>query len=47
MLFCMADLSELRVCKDCGTVYAAKYSKAVCPNSICKTNNNERLTDNT
>jgi len=40
----MVDVSDLRVCTDCGNVYSAKYSKVLCP--VCKTNNKEKITDN-
>jgi len=40
----MTDVSELKCCTDCGTVYVSKYSKDECPNHYCGTQNNEKIT---
>jgi len=38
----MADVTELKACSDCGTVYYSKLSKGVCPK--CHSNMNEKIT---
>ncbi len=42
----MPDISELKVCLDCGAAYIPKYSVTLaCP--VCKRNNAQSLSDNT
>ncbi len=38
----MINVSELKACSDCGTVYASKLSKGVCPK--CHSNMHEKIT---
>jgi len=41
LLVGMIDVTELKVCSDCGTVYHNKFSRGTCPN--CHTNNFEQI----
>ena len=40
----MVDVTELKVCSDCGTVYSPMRSNGYCPNDKCKSDLRENVT---